>query len=114
MQSLLHLMHPSQGAAVVIDVQTRDVMAIVGGYSFFESPYNRAVQARRQTGSTFKAFVYAAALNDRKLTPATVLQDQPLTFRQPGGQTWQPQIGRASCRESGATGVGGARVKGED
>lgn len=90
-QTFVHLLPPAQGAAVAIDVQTREVMALVGGYSFFESPYNRAVQARRQTGSTFKAFVYAAALNDRKLTPATVLQDQPLTFRQPGGQTWQPR-----------------------
>lgn len=90
-QTLVHLLPPAQGAAVAIDVPTREVMALVGGYSFYESPYNRAVQARRQTGSTFKAFVYAAALNERKLTPATVLQDQPLTFRQPGGQTWQPR-----------------------
>lgn len=90
-KTFVHLLPPAQGAAVAMDVQTREVMALVGGYSFFESPYNRAVQARRQTGSTFKAFVYAAALNERKLTPATVLQDQPLTFRQPGGQTWQPR-----------------------
>lgn len=87
----VHLLPPAQGGAVAIDVDTREVMALVGGYSFSESPYNRAVQARRQTGSTFKAFVYAAALNDRKITPASVLQDQPLTFRQPGGQTWQPR-----------------------
>lgn len=90
-KATVHLLPPAQGGAVAIDVDTREVMAIVGGYSFTESPYNRAVQARRQTGSTFKAFVYAAALNDRKITPASVLQDQPLTFRQPGGQTWQPR-----------------------
>lgn len=87
----VHLLPPAQGAAVAIDVESREVMALVGGYSFDESPYNRAVQARRQTGSTFKAFVYAAALDARKITPAAVLQDQPLTFRQPGGQTWQPR-----------------------
>lgn len=87
----VRLLPPAQGAAVAMDVATREVMALVGGYAFVESPYNRAVQARRQTGSTFKAFVYAAALEARKLTPATLLEDQPLTFRQPGGQTWQPQ-----------------------
>lgn len=87
----VRLLPPTQGAAVVMDVETREVMALVGGYAFVESPYNRAIQARRQTGSTFKAFVYAAALEGRKITPASLLEDQPLTFRQPGGQTWQPQ-----------------------
>lgn len=81
----------AQASAVVMDPQTREVLALVGGYSFASSSFNRAIQARRQTGSTFKAFVFGAALLDRKITPATVLQDQPLTFRQPGGQTWQPQ-----------------------
>lgn len=87
----VRLLPPAQGAAVVMDVETREVRALAGGYSFAESPFNRAVQARRQTGSTFKAFVYAAALDARKLTPGSLLEDQPLTFRQPGGQTWQPQ-----------------------
>lgn len=87
----VRLLPPAQGAAVAMDVETAEVMALVGGYAFVESPYNRAIQARRQTGSTFKAFVYAAALDGRVLTPATLLEDQPLTFRQPGGQVWQPQ-----------------------
>lgn len=87
----VRLMPPAQGAAVVMNVATREVLGLAGGYAFSESPYNRAVQARRQTGSTFKAFVYAGALDARIVTPATLLEDQPLTVRQPGGQTWQPQ-----------------------
>lgn len=81
----------AQASAVVMDPMTREVLALVGGYSFATSSFNRAVQARRQTGSTFKAFVFGAALQERAVTPATILQDQPLTFRMAGGQTWQPQ-----------------------
>lgn len=87
----VRLLPPAQGAAVVIQAATREVLGVAGGYAFSESPYNRAVQARRQTGSTFKAFVYAGALDARIVTPATLLEDQPLTVRQPGGQTWSPQ-----------------------
>ncbi len=89
--TVVRLLPSAQASAVAMDVKTREVLALVGGYSFEDSPFNRAVQAKRQTGSTFKVFVYAAALNARKLTPATILEDQPLTVRMPGQKNWQPQ-----------------------
>lgn len=87
---IVDLLPMAQAAAVVIDPETREVVALVGGYDFSSSPFNRAVQARRQVGSSFKPYVYAAALDARLITPATIFQDQPITFRQPNGQTWRP------------------------
>ncbi len=85
------MLAPVQGAAVVLDPGTREVLALVGGFDFEHSPFNRAIQARRQVGSTFKPFVYAEALARRVATPATVYLDQPVTFPMPGGRTWSPQ-----------------------
>ncbi|MEM9067861.1 MAG: PBP1A family penicillin-binding protein [Myxococcota bacterium] len=74
-----------QGAAIVIEPRTRDVLALVGGYD--ASPgFNRALQARRQPGSTFKPIVYALGVHERRLSPATVLIDAPVVYNQ-----WQPQ-----------------------
>lgn len=81
----------AQASAVVMDPNTREVLGLTGGYAFINSSFNRAVQARRQTGSTFKIFVYGAALHDRAITPSTILYDIPYVARQPNGQTWQPQ-----------------------
>ncbi len=78
-----------QGAAVVLDTRTGEILAMVGGRSFWESRFNRAVQARRQPGSAFKPFVYAAAI-EKGLGPSTVLQDEPLTVPLPGGKTYSP------------------------
>jgi penicillin-binding protein 1A len=77
-----------QSALVSIDPYTGQVKAMVGGYSFGRSHFNRAVQARRQPGSSFKPFVYAAAM-ENGFTPASVVMDAPISFSS-GGQTWSP------------------------
>ncbi len=69
-----------QGAFVAIDPLSGAVEALVGGYDFLLSKYNRVVQAQRQPGSGFKPFLYAAAF-ERGLTPATVLLDAPVVFQ---------------------------------
>jgi penicillin-binding protein 1A len=68
-----------QGALIAIDTKSGAVRAMVGGRSFKESQFNRAVQAKRQPGSSFKPFVYLAAI-ESGFTPATVLEDKPLIF----------------------------------
>lgn len=80
-----------EGALVSIDVETRHVEALVGGYDFHVSSFNRATQARRQTGSSFKPVVYGAALRQRVSTPATVWLDGPKPYRLPDGRTWDPK-----------------------
>jgi penicillin-binding protein 1A len=67
------------GAFVAIDPRTGQVKALVGGYSFRDSQFNRAVQAPRQTGSAIKPLLYTAAL-EHGFTPATVIKDEPITF----------------------------------
>ena len=64
------------GALVAIEPRSGRTLAMVGGYSFSLSNFNRATQAMRQPGSAFKPFVYAAAL-DRGFTPATIVADEP-------------------------------------
>lgn len=75
----------SQAALVAMNPQTREVLSIVGGYSFEDSEFNRAVQAKRQPGSAFKPIVYAAAL-DLGMTPATRVMDTALVF----ADGWRP------------------------
>jgi len=78
------------GAAVAMDPHTGRVLAMVGGWSFQQSQYNRATQARRQPGSAFKPFVYAAAL-DHGFTPASLVLDAPFVFDPGyGQQKWRP------------------------
>lgn len=74
-----------EGSLVAIDNRTGQVLAMVGGYSFARSKFNRATQARRQLGSTFKPFLYTAAI-DRGLTPTSVLNDAPVSFDAGAGQ----------------------------
>lgn len=79
------------GAIVVMDPWTGRVLALVGGFSYDLSQFNRATQALRQPGSSFKPFVYAAAL-DNGYTPSTVVMDAPLEIDQgPGGGVWRPE-----------------------
>jgi penicillin-binding protein 1A len=79
------------GAITVMDPWTGRVLAMVGGFSFDQSQFNRATQALRQPGSSFKPFVYAAAL-DNGYTPSTVVMDSPLEIDQgPGAGVWAPQ-----------------------
>ncbi len=82
--------HP-EGALVTIEPQTGYVRAMVGGYDFFRSEFNRAVQAKRQPGSAFKPFVYVAAL-EAGLTPATQVEDAPVSYAVgPNGNPWKPE-----------------------
>ncbi len=81
-----------QGALLAIDPANRHVVAMVGGYDFNLSAFNRATQARRQPGSSFKPFLYAAALLSQRYTPLTVVNDAPEAIRDPyTGKTWKPQ-----------------------
>ncbi|MGV1822791.1 penicillin-binding protein 1A [Agrobacterium sp. CG160-95] len=78
-----------QGALVAMNPKTGRIMAMVGGFSHSISQFNRAVQAMRQPGSTFKPIVYAAAL-DSGYTPASVIVDEPVEFHL-GDQVWSPR-----------------------
>ena len=84
-----------QSALVAMDPTTGEVRAMVGGRDFNESQFNRAVQSKRQAGSAFKPFVYAAAL-ESGFTPSTVLTglDEPVNI--PGG-TWLPDDGHSTA-----------------
>ncbi len=80
-----------QGALVAIDNETGGIRAIVGGRNFKESPYNRAVLAKRQIGSTFKPFVYAAAFR-KGMAPGTLVDDSPIREGEIAGvTTWSPR-----------------------
>ncbi|HAU29177.1 MAG TPA: penicillin-binding protein [Rhodospirillaceae bacterium] len=80
-----------EGAIVALDPHTGRVLAMSGGWSYRVSQYNRAIQASRQTGSSFKPFVFLAAL-DAGLTPATLVLDAPLEMDQgPGLPMWAPK-----------------------
>ncbi len=82
--------HP-EGAVVTVEPQTGYVKAMVGGYDFFRSEFNRAVQAKRQPGSAFKPFIYIAAL-EAGLTPATRIDDSPVSYAVGSdGQAWKPE-----------------------
>lgn len=81
-----------QGAVVAIEPKSRKVVAMTGGYDFAQSSFNRATQARRQSGSTYKPFVFGAALESGRWTPASLVVDAPETFRDPWtGKDWKPQ-----------------------
>jgi penicillin-binding protein 1A len=82
-----------EGALVALDPRDGAIKAMIGGYDFERSKFNRAVQARRQPGSAFKPFVYATAF-DRGLTPSTMIEDSPITFHfRAGGKVieWSPE-----------------------
>ncbi len=74
-----------QGAIVVIDPRTREVLALIGGYEA-QSGFDRARMALRQPGSTFKPFVYAVGIRSRRYTPASIVIDAPGVYDE-----WQPQ-----------------------
>jgi penicillin-binding protein 1A len=80
-----------EGSLVALDAKTGAITALIGGFSYAQSSFNRAVQADRQAGSSFKPFIYAAALA-KGYTLASVFNDSPITIEIPGtGQIWQPQ-----------------------
>lgn len=79
------------GALIALDPHTGRVLAMVGGYSFFKSPFNRVTQARRQPGSSFKPFVYAAAL-EQGYTPSSTILDSPYVYYDDStGEVWKPE-----------------------
>jgi penicillin-binding protein 1A len=79
-----------QGALVSVDPWSGYVVAMVGGYDFEASEFNRAFQACRQPGSAFKPIIYSAAIEKLDFTPATILTDAPLVFRD-DESSWKPQ-----------------------
>ena len=78
-----------EGGFMAMDVNTGRVISMQGGFSYQSSVFNRATQAQRQPGSSFKPFVYAAAL-DSGFTPATIIVDEPITVNTPQG-LWTPK-----------------------
>ncbi len=78
------------GAIVALDPRSGAVEAMVGGYSFSLSKFNRATQAQRQPGSAFKPFVYATAL-ENGFTPATVVSDAPISVNGGNGKVYEPE-----------------------
>ena len=96
----------AQSTLIALSPADGRIEAVVGGFSFAQSNYNRAVQARRQSGSSFKSFLYAAAL-DSGYTPASLVNDAPLVFANDHLDTvWRPQnaggdfLGPIRLRES--------------
>ena len=80
-----------EGAIVALDPHTGRVLAMMGGYSFFKSPFNRVTQARRQPGSSFKPFVYGAAL-EQGYTPSVRILDSPYVYYDEAtGDVWKPE-----------------------
>ncbi len=112
-----------EGAMVALDPRSGDIRALVGGREYAPGGFNRALAARRQPGSAFKPFVYAAALA-YGLTPATLLEDTPLEVHQ-DGRVWRPAnygheysgpitMRRALARSSNVAAVRVSRSVGED
>lgn len=80
-----------EGAVVALDPHTGRVLAMSGGFSYRQSKFNRATQAHRQPGSSFKPFVYLAAL-ESGMTPVTIMDDSPISLDQGAGlPRWEPE-----------------------
>ena len=80
-----------QTAALILEPQRREILALVGGWSPESFPYNRVLFARRQPGSAFKAFVFGAAIQSRHFTAGTIVLDSPEVYSLPDGRQWSPQ-----------------------
>jgi penicillin-binding protein 1A len=91
-QSVLFVQVPeAQSALVSVDPKDGAVVALVGGFDYFQSKFNRVTQARRQPGSGFKPFIYAAAF-DKGFTPASIVLDAPIVIDEAGmEQAWRPK-----------------------
>ncbi|MBN2653506.1 MAG: PBP1A family penicillin-binding protein [Nitrospirae bacterium] len=79
-----------EGSLVSLDPETGFVRAVVGGFSFIKSEYNRALLAKRQPGSAFKPVIFAAAL-EKGFSPASVIIDEPISFKGANGKNWEPE-----------------------
>ncbi len=80
----------AQATLVSLDHDTGALRALIGGFSFAGNKFNRATQARRQPGSSFKPFLYAAAF-ERGFNPASIVLDAPVVFKMRNGRAWRPQ-----------------------
>ncbi|HEU0264273.1 MAG TPA: PBP1A family penicillin-binding protein [Geobacterales bacterium] len=80
----------TQAALIALDPLTGAIKAMVGGYNFRKSQFNRAVQARRNAGSAFKPLIYAAAI-DKGMTPATIIDDSQEDYESGDEQAWRPK-----------------------
>jgi penicillin-binding protein 1A len=104
-----------QGALLSYDVRTGDLLALVGGYDFAGSEFNRATQAQRQAGSAFKPIVYAAAIA-AGFTPASIVYDRPAVYDDGSGSLWRPEnygrefLGRLTLTEALARSINNAAV----
>ncbi|OOZ37846.1 penicillin-binding protein 1A [Solemya velesiana gill symbiont] len=79
------------GALVSVDPNNGAIKALIGGYDFYQSKFNRVTQAKRQPGSGFKAFIYSAAL-EAGFTPASLINDAPVVFNDPSLEgAWRPE-----------------------
>ena len=82
----------AEGAFLALDIETGSIRAVVGGFDFERSEFNRAIQARRQPGSSFKPFAYGAALATGRLAPTSLLLDEPFTWIDPvSDEPYEPQ-----------------------
>jgi penicillin-binding protein 1A len=105
-----------QGALLSFDVQTGDVLSLVGGYDFEQSEFDRATQAMRQPGSAFKPLIYATALG-RGYTPASIVYDRPAVYEDAeSGFVWRPEnygrqfLGALTISEALARSVNNATI----
>ena len=100
-----------QGSFIALSNEGRDVLAMVGGWDYRDSPFNRATQAKRQPGSAVKPFIYGAAIEDKRYAPASIKVDSPVTKKVGRGKFWQPKnhsgkyLGPISLRTSLARSV---------
>jgi penicillin-binding protein 1A len=79
------------GALISLDPKQGSIRALIGGYDFYRSKFNRAIQAKRQPGSGFKAIIYSAAL-EAGFTPASLINDAPVVFNDPSLEgAWRPE-----------------------
>jgi penicillin-binding protein 1A len=106
----------AQGALLSIETATDEVIAMVGGYDYGESEFNRVTQARRQPGSAFKPLIYSAALMNG-YTPASILYDRPVVYvDEASGFTWRPKnykgkfLGPITMRSALARSVNNATI----
>jgi len=80
----------AQAALIALDPKSGAIKAMIGGYDFRRSQFNRALQARRNPGSAFKPIIYAAAL-DKGMTAASIIDDAPIEYKITSEKTWKPQ-----------------------
>ena len=100
-EALLAQMPEAQGAIVALDPHDGSIVALSGGFDYAASKFNRVTQARRQPGSSFKPFIYSAAL-EAGLTPATVVLDAPVVYEAPDAEVGIGQGAETAGRGRGA------------